>query len=220
MLLPLSISCYALLLCVPLTANMLGIWGHLGKFLTGPILYCDTTATGHQIYLVRFSLSEMSLNSSIGNMVSMWYRWNLKVLTCLAIQKKKTVTLLETKLSKKNNVNMLPQTSTYWEQRHQTYRNVLHTEDLLLSVSEKLVEIEDRACRDSLLIFNLKEGSEGSNLLAYLADKMSRWFPVFASNHSGYHESTSPRCAATLWSRWWHRCTDYLSYLVTQNFLP
>ncbi|KAK7879481.1 hypothetical protein WMY93_033807 [Mugilogobius chulae] len=42
--------------------------------------------------------------------------------------------------------------------------------------------MEDRARRDNLLIFNLKEGAEGANTLAYLEANIPKWFPVFASS--------------------------------------
>lgn len=43
---------------------------------------------------------------------------------------------------------------------------------------DKLTEMEDRARRDNVLIFNLKEGSEGGNARAYLSQKLVEWFPA------------------------------------------
>ena len=40
--------------------------------------------------------------------------------------------------------------------------------------------MEDRACRENLLIFNLKEGAEGQNALAYLTENIPLWFPALA----------------------------------------
>lgn len=57
---------------------------------------------------------------------------------------------------------------------------VAQSEQYLQSLSEKLVEMEDRTRRDNLLIFNIKEGLEGPNLRAYLADQIPKWFPAFA----------------------------------------
>ena len=57
---------------------------------------------------------------------------------------------------------------------------VAHLEQCLQSMSGNLAEMEDRARRDNILIFNLKEGSEGQNLAAYLTDRIQRWFPIFA----------------------------------------
>ncbi|KAL7379314.1 hypothetical protein ABVT39_026028 [Epinephelus coioides] len=41
--------------------------------------------------------------------------------------------------------------------------------------------MEDWACRENLLIFNLKEGAEGQNVLTYLMENIPLWFPAFAS---------------------------------------
>lgn len=58
---------------------------------------------------------------------------------------------------------------------------VSQTEARMQTLSDKIVEMEDRARRDNLLVFNLKGGVEGSNMLSYLAENIPRWFPVFTS---------------------------------------
>ncbi|KAK7938875.1 hypothetical protein WMY93_002201 [Mugilogobius chulae] len=45
-------------------------------------------------------------------------------------------------------------------------------------LADKVVEMEDRARRDNVLIFNLKEGIEGSSTLAYLGENIPMWFPA------------------------------------------
>ncbi|CAL9690491.1 unnamed protein product [Knipowitschia caucasica] len=59
------------------------------------------------------------------------------------------------------------------------------TEMQLQSLSEKIVEMEDRSRRDNLLVFNLKEGVEGSNMVSYLTENVPRWFPAFARGAPG-----------------------------------
>lgn len=51
----------------------------------------------------------------------------------------------------------------------------------LRACEDKLIQMEDRARRDNLLIFNVKEGAESGNALAYLTRKIPKWFPAFAS---------------------------------------
>lgn len=63
---------------------------------------------------------------------------------------------------------------------------VSQTEERLLTLSNRVVEMEDRARRDNVLIFNLQEGIEGSNVLAYLKENVPRWFPSFQ------HDEGSP----------------------------
>lgn len=62
----------------------------------------------------------------------------------------------------------------------QLQEHVLQTEELLQSLSNTVVEMEDRARRDNVVIFSLQEGIEGSSMLAYLKEKVPRWFPSFA----------------------------------------
>lgn len=50
----------------------------------------------------------------------------------------------------------------------------------LQTYEAKLIELEDRARRDNLLVFNLQEGIEGSNARAYLMEKITEWFPALA----------------------------------------
>lgn len=48
----------------------------------------------------------------------------------------------------------------------------------LQTLEAKLNEMEDRARRDNLLIFNLKEGAERTYAHAYLTEKIAEWFPA------------------------------------------
>jgi len=52
----------------------------------------------------------------------------------------------------------------------------------LQTYEAKLTEMEDRARRDNLLVFNLKERVEGANARAYLMDKILEWFPALESS--------------------------------------
>lgn len=62
---------------------------------------------------------------------------------------------------------------------------VSRTEAHVQSLSDKLVEMEDRSRRDNLLVFNLKEGVEGSSMLSYLMENVPRWFPAFRTGAAG-----------------------------------
>ena len=50
----------------------------------------------------------------------------------------------------------------------------------LTKYEDKLVQIEDRAHRDNILLINLKEGIETSNARQYLFANLSKWFPPLA----------------------------------------
>ncbi|KAK7896116.1 hypothetical protein WMY93_021441 [Mugilogobius chulae] len=65
----------------------------------------------------------------------------------------------------------------------QLQERVSQTEAHLQALVDKTTEMEDRARRDNLLIFNLKEGVEGSNMMSYLMENIPRWFPVFTAAH-------------------------------------
>lgn len=54
----------------------------------------------------------------------------------------------------------------------------------LQAYEAKLTDMEDRARRDNLLIFNLKKSTKGPNLLAYLAENITKWFPALISVQS------------------------------------
>ncbi|CAL1609046.1 unnamed protein product [Knipowitschia caucasica] len=49
------------------------------------------------------------------------------------------------------------------------------------SLEAKITEMEDRSRRDNLLIFNLKEGTEGPNARAYLMESFPKWFPALGA---------------------------------------
>lgn len=67
----------------------------------------------------------------------------------------------------------------------QLQQPISETETQLQSLSRKIMEMEDRSRRDNLLILNLKEGVEGSNVLSYLTENVQRWFPTSARSVSG-----------------------------------
>lgn len=51
----------------------------------------------------------------------------------------------------------------------------------LQTFQTKLIELEDRARRDNLQIFNLKKGTEGPNALTLLMDSIPKWFTSLES---------------------------------------
>lgn len=53
--------------------------------------------------------------------------------------------------------------------------------ETLRKQQQQLTEMEDQARRDNLLIFNLKEGVEGSNALSFLTENLPKWFPAFSN---------------------------------------
>lgn len=62
-----------------------------------------------------------------------------------------------------------------------TEKNISECQKKQHTLETKLTEMEDRARRENLLIFNLKEGAEGPNALSYLKENIPLWFPIFVS---------------------------------------
>ncbi|KAJ8014747.1 hypothetical protein DPEC_G00018940 [Dallia pectoralis] len=95
--------------------------------------------------------------------------------------------------------NIRTESVNLWERTANVEKSAASCLKSLLTHEAKLTEMEDRARRDNLLIFNLKEGTEGANVRAYLMEKIVEWFPALESSLPGAEEVPSSRETYRAW---------------------